>query len=225
MPAQRSQRASAAENSIQDFKPSLKPPDGTDVSRIDPTLRLDEIAKLRTLDLEGGSLMTLEMRAYNDGVAFRYVLPKEGEIRIANEKTEFRMAKDATSYPLILEGVHTPYEDGYSTMPLSGIHANSLVALPLLMELPGVAWVAITEADIDNYAGMYLQHSGGDARVLTSKLSPAVDDPGLAVRANGPLALMHKTPDAAITVSAACAGLLVLDSRRLDLQCCSSRSF
>lgn len=52
-PAQRAQRAS--ENSIQDFKPSLKPPDGTDVSRIDPTLRLDEIAKLRTLDLEGGA--------------------------------------------------------------------------------------------------------------------------------------------------------------------------
>ena len=28
------------------FKPSLKPPEGTDVSRIDPTRRLDEIAKL-----------------------------------------------------------------------------------------------------------------------------------------------------------------------------------
>jgi alpha-glucosidase len=97
------------------------------------------------------------------------------------------MAKDATAYPLILDGFHTPYEDGYSTMPLSGIHANSLVALPLLMELPGVAWAAIAEADIDNYAGMYVQHSGRDARVLTAKLSPAVDDPGLAVGANGPL--------------------------------------
>lgn len=53
MPAQRSQRAS--ETSIQDFKPSLKPPEGTDVSRIDPTLRLDLIAKLRTLALEGGA--------------------------------------------------------------------------------------------------------------------------------------------------------------------------
>lgn len=52
-PAQRAQRNS--ENSIQDFKPSLKPPDGTDVSRIDPTLRLDEIARLRTLDMEGGA--------------------------------------------------------------------------------------------------------------------------------------------------------------------------
>jgi hypothetical protein len=53
MPAQRSQRAS--ETAIQDFKPSLKPPEGTDVSRIDPTLRLDLIAKLRTLEMEGGT--------------------------------------------------------------------------------------------------------------------------------------------------------------------------
>jgi alpha-glucosidase len=72
-------------------------------------------------------------------------------------------------------------------MPLSGIHAGSLVALPLLMELPGVAWAAITEADIENYAGMYLQHSGRDARVLTAKLSPSVDHAGLAVLANAPM--------------------------------------
>ena len=56
-----------------------------------------------------------------------------------------------------------------------------LIALPLLAELPGVAWVAITEADIDNYAGMYLQHNGRDARSLFSKLAPAVDEPGIAV--------------------------------------------
>jgi hypothetical protein len=53
LPPRRAQRA--AETSIQDFKPSLKPPDGTDVSRIDPTLRLDLIAKLRTLPPEGGA--------------------------------------------------------------------------------------------------------------------------------------------------------------------------
>jgi hypothetical protein len=47
------QRSSDA--SIQDFKPTLKPPEGTDVSRIDPTLRLNEIAQLRTTALEGGS--------------------------------------------------------------------------------------------------------------------------------------------------------------------------
>jgi hypothetical protein len=74
MPAQRSQRA-AVENSIQDFKPSLKPPDGTDVSRIDPTLRLDEIAKLRTLDLEGGSRSIFDFGAAAPPKALPSVLP------------------------------------------------------------------------------------------------------------------------------------------------------
>lgn len=43
------------EATIADFKPSLKLAEGTDVSRIDPTLRLDLIAKLRDLELEGGA--------------------------------------------------------------------------------------------------------------------------------------------------------------------------
>jgi hypothetical protein len=51
MPPQRAERSEA---SIQDFRPSLKPPEGADVSRIDPTLRLERIDQLRTLALEGG---------------------------------------------------------------------------------------------------------------------------------------------------------------------------
>lgn len=53
MPARRTPRN--ADSSIQDFKPTLKPPEGTDVSRIDPTLHLDVIAKLRDEPLEGGA--------------------------------------------------------------------------------------------------------------------------------------------------------------------------
>jgi len=53
MPPQRTQRR--GDTTIQDFKPTLKLAEGADVSRIDPTLRLDLIAKLRELDLEGGA--------------------------------------------------------------------------------------------------------------------------------------------------------------------------
>jgi hypothetical protein len=48
------QTARRGETAIQDFKPSFKLPEGTDVSRIDPTLKLDLMAKLRDLPLEGG---------------------------------------------------------------------------------------------------------------------------------------------------------------------------
>ncbi|MEQ1883526.1 MAG: hypothetical protein ABL967_00570 [Bryobacteraceae bacterium] len=52
MPSGRAPRR--GETSIQDFKPTLKLTEGTDVSRIDPELHLDLIAKLRGIDMEGG---------------------------------------------------------------------------------------------------------------------------------------------------------------------------
>ncbi|HTX38207.1 MAG TPA: glycoside hydrolase family 97 protein [Bryobacteraceae bacterium] len=134
--------------------------------------------------------LTIEARAYNDGVAFRYIIPNQPiltELRLAGERTEFQLAKDATTWPLILENFHTSYEDNYNYLPLSAIHREDLVALPLLAELPGVGWVAITEADIDNYAGMYLQHNGHDPRSLFSKLAPSAEDPGIAVSAATPV--------------------------------------
>jgi alpha-glucosidase len=147
------------------------------------------------VDLEetgaAGRRMTLEARAYDDGVAFRYLLPDQAAlktIRIANERTEFQFAKESVTYPLILQNFRTSYEDGYHAMPVSGIHPDQLVALPLLAEVPGAAWVAITEADIDNYAGMYLMHSAPNAaRSLFAKLSPSMDEPGLAVQTTTPM--------------------------------------
>jgi hypothetical protein len=53
MPQQR-QTARRSETAIEDFKPSFKLPEGADVSRIDPTLKLDLMAKLRDVPLEGG---------------------------------------------------------------------------------------------------------------------------------------------------------------------------
>ena len=62
-------------------------------------------------------------------------------------------------------------------MPGDGYLHSPKQRAELLAELPGVAWVAITEAYIDNYAGMYLTHSGRDARSLFSRLAPSVDEP------------------------------------------------
>ena len=134
--------------------------------------------------------LNLEARAYNDGIAFRYVVPDQRsikELRLASERTSFRLAKDATTYPLVLRGYRTSYEDDYAKRPLSGLNPNDLIALPFLVELPGIAWVAITEAHIDNYAGMYLSHSRSEAHTLEARLAPRIDEPGLAVSGQTPV--------------------------------------
>lgn len=143
---------------------------------------------VRTAETRRGRQLEIEARAYDDGVAFRYAVPEQAsirELRLAAEATQFHLSKDATSFPLILRGYRTSYEDDYHELPLSGLHQDYLVALPLLMEVPGVAWVALTEANLDKYAGLYVG-TGRDARTLEARLAPRIDEPGLAVSTQTP---------------------------------------
>jgi hypothetical protein len=43
-----------------DFRPTLKVPEGMDLSRVDPTLKLDLLAKVRNVSVEGGSRSLFE---------------------------------------------------------------------------------------------------------------------------------------------------------------------
>jgi len=144
-----------------------------------------------------GRKMSIEVRAFDDGVAFRYVVPKQpgiGQTRIAHELTEFTYAKDASTYPLILDGYQSSWEDEYQLRNVSGLHKDWLIGLPYLANEPGVGWVAITEADIEHYSGMYLRKAEGfSSRTVQADLSPHEDaaghiDPSYAVETEMPFA-------------------------------------
>jgi alpha-glucosidase len=137
---------------------------------------------------ESGTRLSVEVRAFDDGVAFRYIVPEQPSlktVRITSERTQFRYSKDATLYPLVVSGFQSSYEDDYQMRTVGSLHRDWLVALPLLAEVPGTGWVAITEAHIDNYAGMYLR-SDKPLFSLKAELSPKVDAPGVAVDATAP---------------------------------------
>ncbi len=136
-----------------------------------------------------GRRITVEVRAYDDGIAFRYVVPWSNplvDMPIVDEVTEFASSlQDAQTYPLILSDFQTSYEDQYNRITLSGIHPDSLIGLPFLVEQPGVGWVAVTEDDIDNYSGMYLKHDEG--RIMISTVAPRLDEPMLGVHTSAPM--------------------------------------
>jgi hypothetical protein len=58
IPGQRPARGES--RTTDDFRPTLKLKEGTDVSRIDPTLELELLAKLRSVPMEGGSRSVFE---------------------------------------------------------------------------------------------------------------------------------------------------------------------
>lgn len=136
-----------------------------------------------------GRKLTLEVRAFDDGVAFRYLVPEQpgfARIQIEKEATGFNYSKDAVLYPLIIEGHQSSYEDEYQMRNVTGLHRDWLIGLPLLADVPGVGWAAITEADIDNYAGMYVR-KGHLPHEVVADLSPRVDKQEIAAEVDAPL--------------------------------------
>ena len=124
-----------------------------------------------------GRSLHIEARAYDDGVAFRYVVPEQANLkslRVLNEATEFRFPKDARTFSLISRGFQTSNEDAYHELPLSGLHPEYLVNLPLLLELPGTAWVGLTEAHLEAYPNLFVTGTGG--RALAARLAVRVED-------------------------------------------------
>lgn len=119
-----------------------------------------------------GRRLTIEVRAYDDGVAFRYLLP--GPARILNESTQFRFPKDARMIGLISRGFQTSNEDDYHELNVSALHPEYLLNLPLLIHLPGTAWVGLTDADLEDYPNLFV--TADDGRTLKARLATHVDD-------------------------------------------------
>jgi alpha-glucosidase len=141
--------------------------------------------------------LVIEARAYNDGMAFRYVLPEQDaikELRLKQEDTEFRVSTDATTWALALPNYRSSYESEYVKLPITafsnqgGVSSSFLIGMPLLMHLPGVAWMTLTEADLEGNPGMYVTNPSGNwaGHYFVSKLSPRFDDPGLALTTSLP---------------------------------------
>jgi alpha-glucosidase len=133
------------------------------------------------------------LRAYNDGVALRYRFPaQEGwsGLAISGERTRFRLPGGALAHALPLDGYTTSHEARYQKKAVAGIPRGWLLGLPLLVELPGAGWLAVMEANLTDYAGMYLARDADGDSALTSRLSPRPHEPKVAVRAGLP----HESP-------------------------------
>ena len=135
----------------------------------------------------------LVFRAYDDGAAFRYVIPKQkmlNQFEIVAENSEFNFAGDYNCWALQLGKFTTNYEKTFDNIKVSAIEPNAVVGLPLTVEIEGGPVLAVTEADLTDYAGMYLAGKDGAELTLVSKLSPLPDVNDVCVRASSP----HKSP-------------------------------
>ncbi len=139
-----------------------------------------------------GRSLDVIFRAYNEGAAFRYLLPRQSALEKFNlmaENTGFYFARDASTFALNMHRFNTPYEGEFLPTPLADIKPASIINLPLLVNVPGGPWVGLLEADLTDYAGMYVGGVPGFDHALVSKLSPSPDRMDRVVAGSTPKAL------------------------------------
>jgi alpha-glucosidase len=132
----------------------------------------------------------LVVRAFNDGIAFRYEFPQQKGwtvLELADEQTSFRMSGNPEVLALFLPNFTSSHEGLYTRLPLADVRNDTLMDLPALFMFQGNIYVAITEAALVNHAGMYLVKRDG---VLQSAFAPLPGNQELKVKA----ALPHKSP-------------------------------
>lgn len=130
------------------------------------------------------------VRAYDDGVALRYAIPAQPGMEhfiLEKELTAFHFAGDPTVWAGITEKYHNSFEHEYPKGKLSGVPAGAHVILPFLAEVKPDVYASVMEADLADWAGMYLTPSG--AGTVSADLSPRLDGQGL-VAASAP----HASP-------------------------------
>jgi alpha-glucosidase len=100
-----------------------------------------------------------EIRAFNDGVAFRHIIPgDENASRVPDEYTTFVLPAGSTVWSHDLSG---HYEAAYKKQDISDIEAGQWAGPPVTFKLPDNAgYGSITEANLVNYSGMALEADG-----------------------------------------------------------------
>ena len=130
--------------------------------------------------------LQLVVRAYDNGVAFRYRLPPPqgpSPVSISAELTRFDFPEDYLCWGSDLGAFDTSHEGEFKPFRASEIKAGSLFDAPLVCVTgQGDVTFAIAEADLENYAALYFARRDDGESGVQIRLSPRLDDPTIAVR-------------------------------------------
>ena len=111
----------------------------------------------------------LEFRAYNEGIAYRFISTLGEAFTVENEIATVNLGKDRKAFiPYVRKNVkkieeqfYNTFENVYTYQAISEWKHGQLSLMPLAIELDHGKKVCITEADLENYPGMYLRKEDG----------------------------------------------------------------
>jgi len=111
------------------------------------------------LEISFSSGFSLQFRAYNDGVAYRFETFLKDDIIVKNEVSDYIFPSGAHSFYPLETSFMSHNERTFIYSSLDTITSKHLASLPTLFQVNGIN-VLVTESDIEDYPGMWLRGAG-----------------------------------------------------------------
>ena len=121
---------------------------------------------------------TIEVRAYDDGAAYRLISSNSKPSTIVNETAEFCFDADYQAFvPYVNdnrggERYCYSFESYYDEQPLSKMFNDSLAITPLAVCLPGGMKAIVMDAGVENYPGMFVKKGKAAHSLVAESLRP-----------------------------------------------------
>ncbi len=130
----------------------------------------DRYNELR-LNMRGGYAVVF--RAYNEGAAYRFEtsLPQE-KVKIYGEESAFNFPSNFIVYYPQEDSFYSHNERKYLPQKLSEIAPAFIATLPAVVDIGQGAKLAIAESDVEDYPGLWLRGTGGNALAATFPAYP-----------------------------------------------------
>ena len=115
----------------------------------------------------------LVFRAYDDGVAYRFETDLEGDIVVKEEMVNFHLAQTGKLFLAEEESFVTHSEQTYTLLTPEEFKEDRMGTAPLVIQCESGPRIALMEADLQDYPGMFLAGSSDPLRIV-GKFAPSV---------------------------------------------------
>lgn len=116
---------------------------------------------------------SVEFRAYDDGVAYRFNTNKKNEIEVLDEDFTLHFPADYMLHVQQPGGFKTAYEEAYTHIASTGWEpSDKMSTLPVLVDTRKQYKILISESDLSDYPGMFLKGSGNNGMQAVFPKSP-----------------------------------------------------
>lgn len=109
---------------------------------------------------------TLQWRAYDNGVAYRWVINSKRPFKVEDEEASYKFTSDTRIWYPNEESFYSANEQRFTECSLDELGSGKLASLPTLLA-KGNTKILITESDLRDYAGMWLLSAENGAMEAT----------------------------------------------------------